>query len=116
MPARITVIKNLLYNAARYAKGDIRVMFTVQNAVNRLTVDDDGPGIPDKDRQRVFESFVQLGHGGGKKAGFGLGLAIVKRAIEWHGGEVAASESPLGGARICATWPASTRGGPQNYR
>jgi two-component system, OmpR family, sensor kinase len=101
-----TVIKNLLYNAARYAKRDIRLTFAVQNALNRLTVEDDGPGIPDKDRHRVFESFVQLDNAtGGKKTGFGLGLAIVKRAIEWHKGEVAISESPLGGASICATWP-----------
>jgi two-component system, OmpR family, sensor kinase len=39
------------------------------------------------------------------KTGFGLGLAIVKRAIEWHRGEVVISQSPLGGARFCATWP-----------
>jgi signal transduction histidine kinase len=74
--------------------------------MNQLLVDDDGPGIPDKDRNRAFESFVQLDHGGGKKGGFGLGLAIVKRAIEWHSGEVVISTSPMGGARICATWPA----------
>ena len=49
---------------------------------------------------RAFESFVQLDHTRGKKAGFGLGLAIVKRTIEWHGGEVAISQSPLGGARF----------------
>jgi two-component system OmpR family sensor kinase len=100
-----TVIKNLLYNAARYAKSDIRITFNVQNGMNQLLVDDDGPGIPDKDRHRVFESFVQLDDSGGKKAGFGLGLAIVKRAMEWHGGEAVISQSPLGGARICASWP-----------
>jgi two-component system, OmpR family, sensor kinase len=101
-----TVLKNLLYNAARHAKSEVRVTFNAQDGLNELLVDDDGPGIPEKDRQRVFESFVQLDDGGGKKAGFGLGLAIVKRAIEWHGGEVSVSQSPLGGARFAATWPA----------
>jgi two-component system, OmpR family, sensor kinase len=101
-----TVVKNLLYNAARYAKREVRLAFTVRDGVNRLLVDDDGPGIPEKDRQRVFDSFVQLGSGGAKEAGFGLGLAIVKRAIEWHGGEVSAASSPLGGARMSAVWPA----------
>src|SRR5258708_23411749 len=55
-----TVLKNLLYNAARYAKHDIRVSFNVQNGVNHLLVDDDGPGIPEKDRHRALEPFVQL--------------------------------------------------------
>jgi two-component system, OmpR family, sensor kinase len=100
-----TVIKNLLYNAARHAEHEVRVTFDAHGGVNQLLIDDDGPGIPEKDRQRVFESFVQLEPSGGKKTGFGLGLAIVKRAIEWHGGEVNISQSPLGGARIAATWP-----------
>jgi two-component system OmpR family sensor kinase len=100
-----SVLKNLLYNASRYAKREVRVSFRLQGGKNQLIVDDDGPGIPEPDRQRAFESFVQLDHTRGKKAGFGLGLAIVKRTIEWHGGEVVISQSPLGGARFCATWP-----------
>jgi two-component system, OmpR family, sensor kinase len=99
------VLKNLLYNAARFARSDVRVTFVGHNAVNQLIVDDDGPGIPEKDRKRVFESFVQLERAAGEKTGFGLGLAIVKRTLEWHGGEVCIVQSPLGGARICATWP-----------
>jgi two-component system, OmpR family, sensor kinase len=102
-----TALKNILYNAARYAKSDVHVTFTVHDGVNQLQVDDDGPGIPEKDRQRVFDSFVQLEPIGGKKTGFGLGLAIVKRAIEWHGGEVMTVQSPLGGPRISAVWPAT---------
>jgi two-component system OmpR family sensor kinase len=101
------VLKNLLYNAARFARRDVRVTFVGHNAVNQLIVDDDGPGIPEKERKRVFESFVQLDNPEGRKAGFGLGLAIVKRTLEWHGGEVCIAQSPLGGARICATWPTS---------
>ena len=101
-----TVLRNLLYNATRYAKHSIKVAFTSYDGVNRLLVDDDGPGIPEADRHRVFESFVQLERTAGRKTGFGLGLAIVKRAIEWHGGDVSVVESPLGGARFCVTWPA----------
>src|SRR3984957_1197415 len=100
-----TVLRNLLYNATRYARHSIGVKFTCQDGMNRLLVDDDGPGIPEADRHRVFESFVQLERTAGRKAGFGLGLAIVKRAIEWHGGEVSIAESPLGGARFSVTWP-----------
>jgi two-component system, OmpR family, sensor kinase len=100
-----TVLKNLLYNASRYARRSIGVTFKCDAGVNRLFVDDDGPGIPAADRERVFESFVQLEHAAGRKTGFGLGLAIVKRAIEWHGGQVSVTESPLGGARFCVVWP-----------
>jgi len=100
-----TTLKNLLYNATRYARQSIDVSFTCEQGVNCLLVDDDGPGIPAADRQRVFDSFVQLERHAGRKTGFGLGLAIVKRAIEWHGGQVSVAESPLGGARFRITWP-----------
>jgi len=103
-----SVLKNLLYNASRYAKRQINVTFSCRAGTNQLIVDDDGPGIPPQERERVFESFVQLDKAQGRKAGFGLGLAIVKRAIEWHDGKVEVSMSPLGGARVCATWPART--------
>jgi signal transduction histidine kinase len=101
-----TVLRNLLYNAIRYARKKIRVTFLVQsNAVYSLRVDDDGPGIPEADRERVFGSFVQLGEPSGNKVGYGLGLAIVKRVAEWHGGEAAVSQSVLGGAVFCIHWP-----------
>jgi two-component system OmpR family sensor kinase len=100
-----TVLRNFLYNATRYARHSIGVAFTSKDGMNRLLVDDDGPGVPEADRHRVFESFVQLERTAGRRTGFGLGLAIVKRAIEWHGGEVSVSTSPLGGARFCAAWP-----------
>jgi two-component system OmpR family sensor kinase len=100
-----TVLKNLLYNASRYAKHAIEVSFTIQQGINHLVIDDDGPGVPEADRLRVFESFVQLERTAGRKTGFGLGLAIVKRAIEWHGGGVCVTESPRGGARFAITWP-----------
>lgn len=100
-----TVLRNLLYNATRYARQSIRVTFGIYDGVNQLFVDDDGPGIPEADRQRVFETFVQLERVAGRKTGFGLGLAIVKRAVEWHGGQVSVTEAPLGGARFSVTWP-----------
>jgi two-component system OmpR family sensor kinase len=103
-----SVLRNLLYNASRYAKREVRVTFSSHDGINELLVDDDGPGIPEQDRKRAFDSFVQLDQTRNKKTGFGLGLAIVKRAIEWHGGEVVISQSPFGGARFSATWPAKT--------
>ncbi len=100
-----TVLRNLLGNAAKFARSQYRVTFVAQQGLNRLFVDDDGPGISESERERVFESFVQLGTPDGKKRGFGLGLAIVKRAVEWHSGRVFITNSPLGGARIAVEWP-----------
>ncbi|MGH8175086.1 MAG: ATP-binding protein [Steroidobacter sp.] len=100
-----TVLRNLLYNAIRYARKRIRVTFCVEpDGACSLRVDDDGPGIPEADRQRVFGSFVQLRESSEAKVGFGLGLAIVKRVIEWHGGAVSVTSSDLGGARFCVDW------------
>jgi len=101
--------KNLLYNAMRFAKRDVRVTFEAGDSINRLTVEDDGPGIPAEDRDRIFESFVQLQRSGEVKQGFGLGLAIVKRVMEWHDGSVFVDTSPLGGARFTISWPANTK-------
>jgi signal transduction histidine kinase len=100
-----TVLRNLLYNATRYAHSDIRVTFRTRwDRVFELRVDDDGPGIPEPDRHRIFDSFVQLDDPGRWKSGYGLGLAIVKRIVEWHGGNVVVTRSDLGGARFCVTW------------
>jgi signal transduction histidine kinase len=101
-----SVLRNLLYNAGRYAASRVNVTFSIRSGcLNELSVEDDGPGIPEAERGRVFQSFVQLSPAAGKKVGYGLGLAIVKRAIEWHGGDVRIVDSPLGGARVLASWP-----------
>jgi len=100
-----TAIRNLVQNAARYARGEVRVSLALIGGEYHLTVDDDGPGIPAEDRARIFNSFVQLQTTGERHGHFGLGLAIVRRAFEWHGGDVEALASPLGGARFQAHWP-----------
>ena len=101
-----TVLRNLLYNAFRYAQRRVKVAFEVAASVYRLRVDDDGPGIPEDERERVFGSFVQLSDRGREDGGgFGLGLAIVKRIVEWHDGRIAVRESSLGGASFVVEWP-----------
>lgn len=100
-----TVLRNLLYNAFRHAAHQVRVTFAiVAQQRYRLCVEDDGPGIAEEDRERVFGSFVQLGQPAGEKTGFGLGLAIVKRIVEWHGGTAHVERSALGGARFVVDW------------
>ncbi len=96
---------NVLRNAVRYAKSKVAV--TVERAGSRTTisVDDDGPGVPPDERDRLFEPFTRLeGSRGRDSGGVGLGLAIVKSVAEWHGGEARISDSPLGGARVSISW------------
>ena len=96
---------NVVRNAARYAH--TRVALTVESAGERtvINVDDDGPGIPPGERERLFEPFTRLeGARDRESGGVGLGLAIVKSVAEWHGGTARISDSPLGGARVSITW------------
>lgn len=103
-----TVLRNLLYNALRYARQQVRVIFLVEpHGCYRLSVEDDGPGIQESDHARVFNSFVRLDSPSGEKGGYGLGLAIVKRIVEWHGGEIGVSRSTLGGACFSIQWAGS---------
>lgn len=106
------VVRNLVDNAARHAGS--RVDLAVREEAGRVTVtvDDDGPGIPPADRDRIFERFVRLDEARARDAGgSGLGLAIVREVVTGHGGDVTAGSSPLGGARFVVRLPAGDAGG-----
>ena len=95
----------MLRNAVRYAHS--RVSLTIERAggLTTISVDDDGPGVPPDERDRLFEPFTRLeGSRGRDSGGVGLGLAIVKSVAEWHGGHARISDSPLGGARVSISW------------
>lgn len=94
------LVDNLLDNALRHGRPDGRVEVTLalDGGAARLTVDDDGPGVPVADRQRVFERFAR---GAGATApGSGLGLALVAQQAAVHGGAVTIEDAPGGGARV----------------
>ena len=66
-----------------------------------IWVDEDGIGIPDDERERIFEPFYRLDRSRDRATGgFGLGLAISRRALEAQGGTLTVESSPLGGARF----------------
>ena len=109
-PALIRVaILNLINNAARYAKRQVVVGFARESAAVSLWVDDDGGGIPEAERVRIFLPFVTLGVSG--SGGTGLGLAIVQRILASAGGTVRCEASPLGGARFVLGWPLAPKDG-----
>lgn len=102
------VARNLLDNAARHARGRVEVSLVGEGSQVVLAVDDDGPGVPEAERERVFERFTRLEEARSRDAGgVGLGLALVRRIVERHGGTARVVESPLGGARAEVRLPAA---------
>ncbi|MGN5755366.1 sensor histidine kinase BfmS [Acinetobacter calcoaceticus] len=103
------VVQNLVGNAVRYCDNKVRITGGVHSdGMAFVCVEDDGAGIPEQDRQRVFEAFARLDDSRTRASGgYGLGLSIVSRIAYWFGGEIKVDESPtLGGARFIMTWPA----------
>ena len=119
-PARVTgdqaslaqVVRNLVDNAVRHAVGRV-VLATVQHGDQvELSVADDGPGVPEAERMRVFERFVRLDEARSRDAGgSGLGLAIVAEIVRAHGGSARVDEAPGGGARFVVRLPAQASTG-----
>jgi signal transduction histidine kinase len=102
------LVQNLVDNAARHAGSVVAVAVRETDGAVELVVEDDGPGIPAEDRQRVFDRFVRLDEARARDAGgSGLGLAIVQEIARAHRGTVAVSSSPLGGARFVVRVPVS---------
>ena len=100
------VVQNLVGNALRYAQGRVEITFSAMGDVFRIDVHDDGPGIPESDRKRVFQPFTRLDDSRTRASGgYGLGLSIVNRIAYWHGGRVRVGESELGGAKFSFLWP-----------
>jgi signal transduction histidine kinase len=103
------VLRNLADNAAHHARARIAFSLTEQDGWVRLDVDDDGPGIPPSDRERVFERFVRLDDARTRDGdGAGLGLAIVAELVAAHDGGATVADSPLGGTRVALRLPALT--------
>ncbi len=116
MPVRVSgdadqlarAVRNLVDNATRHATS--RVALSIETAAGHaiVHVDDDGPGVPDGDRARIFERFARVDAARGRAdGGTGLGLAIVEQIAQRHGGSATVSDSPLGGARFSLSLPLS---------
>jgi len=104
------VVTNLVENAVRHGEGTVRVGVEPLDPGDladqpgvRVTVDDEGEGIPAEMRRRVFTKFWK----GGARGGSGLGLYIVNGLTKAHGGTVTIDDAPGGGARISVAWPSS---------
>lgn len=103
------VLDNLIENALLHAGDGGRVAIGFERHADsiRVFVDDDGPGIPEDLRERVFAKFFRVP--GTAKQGSGLGLSIVQDTVHAHGGDVGVERSPLGGARFWFSIPTKPR-------
>ena len=97
----LRALRNLVANAARHAATRVVVTVSLADGRAQVAVDDDGPGIPDAERQALLEPFRR-----GEAArhldpgGFGLGLPIAARVISAHAGRLEIADSPLGGVSM----------------
>jgi two-component system OmpR family sensor kinase len=93
-------VGNLLRNAAKYAENKICMTLTSTSNHNiEIMVEDDGAGIPEIDREHIFEPFYRLDRSRDRATGgFGLGLTIARKAVQLHGGTLTVKQSELGGA------------------
>jgi signal transduction histidine kinase len=95
------LVRNLLENAVRHARSRVEVTVGTDGGYAVLTVADDGPGIPERDRSRVFDRFVRLESDRARSSGgTGLGLAIVAEITAAHGGDVTIHDRPGGGGTL----------------
>lgn len=115
----LRVIANLLDNAAKYAGGAERVEIMLVDDMVQVAVEDNGPGVAERDRQRIFDRFSRgwvEGERAGRK-GVGLGLSIVAEHVRIHGGEAWVESRTDGqpGARFVFTLPVDTATQPKEF-
>lgn len=99
----VQVVTNLVDNAVRHGEGEVTVTTATGPLGLRITVDDQGEGIAEALRDRVFTKFWKHGARGGS----GLGMYIVNGLVRVHGGALSILDAPGGGARIVVDWPAT---------
>jgi len=95
-PGLRAAVANLLRNAAAYSPAGttVEVWVGLRRGMGTVVISDRGPGVPEHDRERIFEPFVRgEAHG---RSGRGLGLSIAKRIVEAHGGAIGVDPSPRG--------------------
>ena len=102
----VRAIGNLTDNATRHARSVARIVVSSAPGAVTVAVEDDGPGIPTGEHERIFERFARLDEGrSATDGGTGLGLAIAREIIERHGGTLTVDTDHRGGTRFVITLP-----------
>ena len=93
-------LNNLIDNGLKYAN-KINFQLSKKNHSILITIDDNGPGIPENEYENVFKPFYKIDKGrGDSKSSVGLGLSITSDIIKSHGGNIILEKSPLDGLRV----------------
>ena len=101
-------LRNLLENARRYGGGEIRVDLADHGPAGvEIRVSDNGPGVPEPFRERIFEPFFRLPGHAERVGGVGLGLALVRQIARSHGGDAVYLAAEGGGSRFRIVLPAA---------
>ena len=102
------LVQNLLDNAWKYGRSGGRVWVTLHSAPEevRLTVRDEGPGIPKAEQEKIWQRFYQVDPARGGDQGAGLGLSIVRQIARLHGGTVTLESTPGAGSAFTLHLPA----------
>jgi signal transduction histidine kinase len=100
----------LIDNACRYTPNGGSIVVSVSSRDSRasISIEDSGPGVPDDERERIFDRFHRASEAPG---GSGLGLAIADAIVRGSGGRWQVESSRLGGARFAVSWPAARGAG-----
>ena len=98
-------VRNLLENARRYGGQDVSAELSTEEGDAVLVVNDRGPGVPEDQRERIFEPFYRMPGASESNGGVGLGLALVRSIAQRHGGQVRCSPRTGGGARFTLRFP-----------
>jgi signal transduction histidine kinase len=107
-------VQNILSNALRHAEKCVTLSCTAATGGVRVEIRDDGPGIPEEDREKVFHPFTRLdGSRNRSSGGFGLGLTIVSRIVSLHGGTVVIEDNIPRGTCVSTFWPGPTEAAAQ---
>jgi len=101
------LLRNLLENAARHGGSEVRLQIgrSPQAEGFEIRVSDSGPGVPESERERIFEPFYRLGGASERDGGVGLGLALVRQIAQRHGGTVSCEPAEGGGACFVVNLP-----------
>jgi signal transduction histidine kinase len=103
------VLANLIDNAEKYAGGATGVSIHRDGSMVQICIEDDGPGVPEEERETIFDRFSRGGESGKRSSdsGVGLGLALVDEHVRLHGGRVwvEAARGGSNGARFCVELP-----------
>ena len=103
----VELMQNLVANAVRHADADDPLRIGIESVRDgarwRITVSDNGSGVPPEQRRRIFQAFRRLD---GNRPGLGIGLSIARRIVQLHGGRIKVEDAPDGGAAFTFTLPA----------